>query len=150
MFGMFCTSNVDIVALGHPCGMCNFNLLLLLHILAHVYVHKKISMFHPICLITDQNITCNFLQALKHLSLFFYTNMVALQLIECPHLQAAFKVFGVDLPGRKKLSTSMLDKAYEAAVLSTMPQCPCYHTTPSAVMGGRGRLQTRARLSSTS
>jgi hypothetical protein len=30
MFGMFCTANVDIVALGHPCGVCNFNLLLLL------------------------------------------------------------------------------------------------------------------------
>jgi Protein of unknown function (DUF 659) len=51
--------------------------------------------------------------AREELALFFYTNNVALQLVEDPHLVAAFKAMGADLPSRKVLSTTELDKVYK-------------------------------------
>ena len=51
-------------------------------------------------------------QAINHLSKFFYTNAVALHLIEDEHLIAAFSELGCTLVSRKVLSTTMLNAAY--------------------------------------
>lgn len=60
--------------------------------------------------------------AIKHISYFFYTNCVALHLIEDPDLVAAFKCLGIQLPGRKALSTTHLDKAYNDVQATVAPQ----------------------------
>jgi hypothetical protein len=48
-------------------------------------------------------------KAVEHLGRFFFCNNVALQLVDDPHLKAAFGAVGVPLPTRKTLSTVHLD-----------------------------------------
>lgn len=52
-------------------------------------------------------------KAIRHLSMFFFRNPVALSLIEDEDLAASFRALGTELPGRKQLSNALLDEAYE-------------------------------------
>jgi hypothetical protein len=48
-------------------------------------------------------------QDLENLKMFFYTNPLSLHLIDDGILRKAFAAFGITLPGRTQLSTTMLD-----------------------------------------
>jgi hypothetical protein len=74
-------------------------------------------------------------QAVTHLTNFFFRRNVALQNIEDEDLKAAFRVLGVDIPGRKKLSGSLLDQKYTEVTPgnpqpeATLAQRKCYGWT---------------------
>jgi hypothetical protein len=74
-------------------------------------------------------------QAVTHLTNFFFRRNVALQNIEDEDLKAAFRVLGVDIPGRKKLSGSLLDQKYTEVTPgnpppeATLAQRKCYATS---------------------
>jgi hypothetical protein len=52
------------------------------------------------------------LQAVEHLTQFFFTANLALQLIEHESLKASFQCLGVELPCHKKLSGPILNERY--------------------------------------
>ncbi|GFR43148.1 hypothetical protein Agub_g4172, partial [Astrephomene gubernaculifera] len=73
--------------------------------------------------------------------MFFFTNNIALHLIENPHLVRACAALGVTLPSRKKLATLYLEEAYNSVKAATVAWCRCAgNLAVLATDGWRSRL----------
>jgi hypothetical protein len=71
-------------------------------------------------------------QALENLKMFFYTNPLPFHLIDDGFLRKAFAAFGITLPGRTQLSTTMLDNTYKEVKQQMMSKIPAGgHIAPS-------------------
>jgi hypothetical protein len=83
-------------------------------------------------------------QALENLNMFFYTNPLPLHLIDDGFLRKAFAAFGITLPGRTQLSTTMLDNTYKEVKQQVMSKIPAGGLIALSTDGWKRKRQSKA------